>query len=225
MFNSALNVSRALLVSLAGCIALCGCTREVQVQDLAIANVSVTNSDEWDFPDPELLPEPLANLLPKDDRRSLLRVDLATKADLIYMSWDWHMINGAVPVFCYHPDDNVLLDFGTYASADRAGGPPRSLGRPFLRPSNGPRPVVERADPAEKQTYYLLLNIAVPPSPNSGPPEVGFGLLHNPEDICISLRGEDLQILGPPSHRLRSNTVRLSREAIRETLGKGPVGP
>jgi len=44
--NSTLTVSRALLVALTGCIALWGCTT-ITVHDLAIAGVSVTNSDEW----------------------------------------------------------------------------------------------------------------------------------------------------------------------------------
>jgi hypothetical protein len=44
-----------------------------------------------------------------------------------------------------HPDDFALLDVALYASPHRAGGLPRSLGRPFPRPRNGPRPVESKA--------------------------------------------------------------------------------
>jgi len=183
----------------------------VQVQDLAIERVTVTNSDERDSYDRAHMENLyIPDILPKQKTRSLLRVDLTSKADLTYMLWDWDMFSGAHAVFCNHPDDNVLL--GTSLYANRTGELPRSLGRPFPRPRNAPQRIVERADPADKQTYHFFPNIAVPANPDSIPPEVGFDLLHNPEDICISLRGSELVMLFPPRHRLRSNTTRLSSE-------------
>jgi hypothetical protein len=199
-----LAISRQVLLLLPGCIALWGCTSTVQLRDLAIENVSGTDSDEW----------------LSGTSRSLLRVDLTTQADLTWDVEQWEMLIFANVASCSRPADDMEIGLRLHTSTPRPGGPPRSLNS---GPSWGPRSCPKPA-PAQR-TYYLLLDIADRPTPNSTPPTVGFDLLKNPEDICISLRGEDPHILGPPSHRLRSNTVRLSSVAIREALRNydGPI--
>src|SRR5882762_6936394 len=73
-------------------------------------------------------------------------------------------------------------------------------------------------------TYYLPLNIAWPASPSSIPPQIGFDLLKNPEDICISMRGASMPWIWTMKWRyVRSNTVRLSSAAIREALRSGQI--
>src|SRR5437016_4509970 len=142
--NSALTVSRALLVALAGCVALWGCT--TTVHDLAIAGVSVTNSDEW-F-------DPRGNLSKsKSTRRSLLRVDLTTQVDLSEALLRWEMLIHADVVFCSHPYDEALLGYSLYTTTPQAGEFPRHL--------NSLHPVKYSG------TYYLPLNIAWPASPSS----------------------------------------------------------
>jgi hypothetical protein len=214
MSNSALNVLRLLLALTTGCISIWGCTRTEQVQDLAIEKISITDSDHWYGPWP--------------DRRSLLRVDLSTKSDLTYMVWEWDLHGEAKVVFCNHPGDDVLLGMDLFASSPRAGEIPQSLYMTFFpRPRNGPGP---HLDPGARKTYHLLLNIAAlphPPTPGDlGMGRVGFDLLHHPEDICISLTGQNSFISRSQlllEHRLRSNTVRLSSDAIREALKSAQV--
>jgi len=194
--NLALTVSRALLGALIGCIALWGCT--TTVHDLVIAGVSVTNSDEW---------------FPKSTRRSLLRVDLTTQVDLSKALLRWEMLIHADVVFCSHPNDVALLGYSLYTTTPQAGKFPRDLNS--LNP-------VEYSGAAEKWTYYLPLDIALPASPSSRPPKIGFDLLNNPEDICISLRGASMPWTMKWRY-VRSNTVRLSSTAIREALRSGQM--
>ena len=201
--NSALTVSRAFLVALTGCIALWGCT--TTVHDLAIAGVSVTNSDEWFDPRENWSGS-------KSTRRSLLRVDLTTQVDLSEALLRWEMVIHADVVFCSHPDDEALLGGSLYTTTPQAGEFPRHLNS--LHP-------VKYSGAAEKRTYYLPLNIARPASPSSIPPQIGFVLLNSPEDICISLRGG--KTLAWIWGYVRSNTVRLSSAAIREALRGGQI--
>jgi len=208
--NSALTVSRALLVALTGCIALWGCTT-ITVHDLAIAGVSVTNSDEWFDPRENWSGS-------KSTRRSLLRVDLTTQADLSEALLRWEMVIHANVVFCSHPNDLAMVGYSLYTTTPQAGEFPRHLNS--LHP-------VKYSGAAEKRTYYLPLNIARPasPSPSSIPPQIGFDLLNNPEDICISLRGGKTLawIWTMKWGYVRSNTVRLSSAAIREALRSGQI--
>jgi hypothetical protein len=91
----------------------------------------------------------------------------------------------------------------------------------FPRPLNSLHPV-QNSGAAEKRTYYLPLNIALPASPSSKPPEIGFDLLNNPEDICISLQGSS-EPWSMKWRYVRSNTVRLSSDSILEAL-RNPQG-
>jgi hypothetical protein len=199
--NSALTVSRALLVALTGCIALWGC--RTTVHDLAIAGVSVTNSDEWFDPRENWSGS-------KSTRRSLLRVDLTTQVDLSEALLRWAMLIHADVVFCSHPHDEALLGYSLYTTTPQAGEFPRHL--------NSLHPVKYSG------TYYLPLNIAWPASPSSIPPQIGFDLLNNPEDICISMRGASMPWIWTMKWGyVRSNTVRLSSAAIREALRSGQI--
>lgn len=192
--KGASTIFRSLLLT--GCVALWGCT--TTVHDLAVAGVSVTDSAEW-----------FAPVVPKKERtnRILLRVDLTSQVDFSEPLLRWDMPLGAKVRFCSHPDDFALLGGSLYTTTPRAGEYPRRLD-------------IHRAEysgAAKTWTYYLPLNIAVPPRPSSKPPEIGVDLLNNPEDICISLRGASL----PGTMKWRyvsSNTVRLSSAAIREAL-------
>ena len=186
-------------MALTGCIALSGCI--TTVHDLAIAGVSVTNSDEW-F-DPRIyVPES------KPTRRSLLRVDLTSQVDLSEALLRWEMLIHADVVFCSHPEDEALLGHSLYTTTPQAGKFPRDLNS--LHP-------VKYSGAAGKRTYYLPLNIARAASPSSIPPQIGFDLLNNPEDICISLRGASMPLTMRWRY-VRSNTVRLSSAAIRGAL-------
>ena len=193
-------------MALTGCIALWGCTT-ITVHDLAIAGVSVTNSDEWFDPRENWSGS-------KSTRRSLLRVDLTTQVDLSEALLRWEMLIHADVVFCSHPDDEALLGGSLYTTTPQAGEFPRHLNS--LHP-------VKYSGAAEKRTYYLPLNIARPASPSSIPPQIGFDLLNNPEDICISLRGAPIMVWTMKWRYVRSNTVRLSSAAIREALRSGQI--
>src|SRR6266480_7042670 len=200
--NSALTVSRALLVALTGCIALWGCTT-ITVHDLAIAGVSVTNSDEWFDPRENWSGS-------KSTRRSLLRVDLTTQVDLSEALLRWEMLIHADVVFCSHPHDEALLGYSLYTTTPQAGEFPRHLNSLHSVKYSG--------------TYYLPLNIAWPASPSSIPPQIGFDLLNNQEDICISMRGASMPWIWTMKWGyVRSNTVRLSSAAIREALRSGQI--
>ena len=192
-------------MALTGCIALWGCTT-ISVHDLAIAGVSVTNSDEWFDPRENWSGS-------KSTRRSLLRVDLTTQVDLSEALLRWEMVIHANVVFCSHPDDLAMVGYSLYTTTPQAGEFPRHLNS--LHPA-------KYSGAAEKRTYYLPLNIARPASPSSIPPQIGFDLLNNPEDIWISMRGASMPWTMKWRY-VRSNTVRLSSAAIRETLRSGQI--
>ena|SRR5215472_6764660 len=194
--RTASEVLLARLVPLTCCIVLGGCT--TTLHDLAVSDVSVTDSAEW-FP-----PVESRN---KRTNRLLLRVDLTTKVDLGQAFSRWDMLIHANAVFCSHPDDDALLGFSLYTTAPSAGELPRPLNSPR---SVGPAGATER-------TYYLPLNIAAPATLEMKLHGVSFDLLGNPEDLCISLRGASLPFT-MKWHYVRSNTVRVSRDAIREVL-------
>ena len=139
-------------------------------------------------------------------------MDLTTQVDLSEALLRWEMLIHANVVFCSHPDDLALLGYSLYTTTPQAGEFPRHLNS--LHP-------VKYSGAAEKRTYYLPLNIARPASPSSIPPQIGFDLLNNPEDICISLRGG--KTLAWIWGYVRSNTVRLSSAAIREALRGGQI--
>jgi hypothetical protein len=154
---------RALLLT-AGCAALWGCTSKVQVQDLAIEKLGVADSGEW-FSPGEINP-----------RRNLLRVDLTTKTDLVNAARQWNMHIGGDAAFCSHPDDSVLLGgLALVTSTPYDGEFPRTVYE------SDP---VEHSDAADKHTYYLLLNIAVPADPF----RVGFDLVHPRGHMHLSQR-------------------------------------
>jgi hypothetical protein len=190
---------RALVVSLTGCLAVGACT--TTVHDLAVADVSVGNSADW-------FPPAVGSSKEKQTNRSLLIVDLTTHVDLTEALLRWEMLIHANVVFCDHPGDRALLGYPLYTTTPRAGE--------FPRPLNSLQPVVH-SGAAKTWTYYLPLNIALPASPASKPPEIGFDLVNNPEDICISLQGASLPWTMKWRY-VRSNTVRLSSSAIREAL-------
>lgn len=184
-------VSRAFVVALTGCTALWGCT--TNVRDLAIARLSVANYDEWLSP-------------PTPTGRGLLIVDLTTEMDLSEVLGQSGMLVDADVVFCGHPGDFVRLGYPLYTTSPRAGEAPRSL--------NGRLKGAEYSETTRKWTYYLPLNITTPGSLSIKGPGIGFDLRTNPEDICISLRNTPTL----KWHRLRSNTLRISSDAIREAL-------
>jgi hypothetical protein len=188
----------ALVMALLACVALGGC--RTTVRDLAVAGVSVTDSAEWFPPAPALTSRERSN-------RLLLRVDLTTEENLTRALGRWGMLIHARAVLCADPGDYALLGSSLYTTLPRADELPRPL--------NSSRSV-ELPD-GTRGTYYLPLNISQPPDATMKGAGVKFDLLEDPEDICISLRS------APPAfttkwHSLRSNTVRLSRDAIREAL-------
>jgi hypothetical protein len=189
---------RALVVPLIGSIALPGCT--TTVHDLAVGGLTVTDSAEW-FP-------PAAGSSKKEQsNRILLRVDLTTGVDLKQALSRWGMLIHADAAFCGHPDDHAQLGHSLYTTTPRAGELPRPLNVPQ---AVEPRGTLER-------TYYLPLNTATPASLSIKGPGPSFDLRTNTEDICISLRGASMP-LTMTWHYLRSNTVRLSSDTIREAL-------
>jgi hypothetical protein len=192
------TASRALVVPLTGCVSLWGCT--TTVHDLAVEGVSVTDSAEW-FPWAVGLSEK------EQTNRILLRVDLTTEVDLSQAFSRWDMLIHANVVFCSHPNDSALLGHSLYTTTPRFDELPRPL--------NGSRSV-ESSDTRER-TYYLPLNVAMPPTLTIKRGGVSFDLLDNPEDICISLHGASMP-LTTKWHYVRSNTVRLSSDTIRKAL-------
>jgi hypothetical protein len=138
-------------------------------------------------------------------------VDLTTEADLGQAFSRWGMLIDAKAVFCSHPDDYVLLGSSLYTTTPRADELPRPLNS--LRSVESPGAVA--------RTYYLPLNIAKPAHLSIKRPSVAFDLLENPEEICISLRSAPMP-LTMKWHSVRSNTVRLSRDTIREALSDVP---
>ena len=143
-------------------------------------------------------------------------MDLTTQVDLSEAFLRWEMLIHADVVFCSHLDDEALLGYSLYTTTPQAGEFPRHLNS--LHP-------VKYSGAGEKRTYYLPLNIARPASRSSIPPQIGFDLLNNPEDICISLRGGKTLawIWTMKWGYVWSNTVRLSRAAIREALRSGQI--
>ena len=191
-------VLRTPMVSLTGCIALWGCT--TAVRDLAVSGVTVTDSAQW-------FPRAVGLSKKEQTNRLLLRVDLTTAVDLSQAFRRWDMLIHADVAFCSHPDDHALLGYSVYTSTPRADELPHPLNSPRSVESSG----------AAEHTYYVPLNVAAPVSLAIKPRAVAFDLLDKPEDICISLRGSSMP-LTMKWHYVRSNTVRLSSDTIREAL-------
>ena len=175
----------------ASALILSGCVNTVR--DLRVSSVAFTNGSQWG--------------LSSAEDRQMLRIDITSQADLPHLAAGTGMILSAHAFFCDHSLDSALLGGFLFATAPGNGHPPARVYQLEEMP-------VELRNSASLYTYHLILNVALPASPLSRPPEIGFDLVSSPEDVCIQVRG------GYIGFTMRSNVLRIPSQAIGDAVSR-----
>ena len=132
----------------ASALILSGCVNTVR--DLRVSSVAFTNGSQWG--------------LSSAEDRQMLRIDITSQADLPHLAAGTGMILSAHAFFCDHSLDSALLGGFLFATAPGNGHPPARVYQLEEMP-------VELRNSASLYTYHLILNVALPASPLSRPPE------------------------------------------------------
>jgi hypothetical protein len=177
-------------------IAIAGLARAVLVDGAAKATFDIVGVRVVDYHDQSELPLPglagLETLVGRDaaehappgllptgpierPHRTLLRVEFRSPDDL----WDIARRGQVVflhSYFCSRKKDFAVLTGPTvYAEGDAIGPPGREPGRDNVHP---------------KQLYYFFVSASRKASPESVPPQIGFDLAVDPQDVCFYITGQ-----------------------------------
>lgn len=102
-----------------------------------------------------------------------LRIELNTRTDLSTLSAKGVLLHVNAR-FCEHPNDVALRAWGVSESHSDA---------------DARRGSFARAATASLHTFQFLMSPSRRASPQSQPPQIGFDLTTNPEDVCFDLTG------------------------------------
>jgi hypothetical protein len=190
---------RLQLRAIIATIVIVGIARAVGIEGASKANFDIVGVRVVDYHDQSELPLPglagletlvgreaaehaPSSLSPKGPierpHRPLLRVEILSPDDL----WDVARRGQVVflhSFFCSRKRDFAVLTGPTvYAGGDAVRPPGREPSRDYIH---------------KKQMYYFFVTVSRKASPESVPPQIGFDLSIDPQDICFYITGENFR--------------------------------